>query len=1360
MSESNNPKVTLIGFASLPADTFADGPSSGSAITGNTNGRVIPFERQPIQGFSSVQRADADSFWLMSDNGFGSKANSPDYLLRIYRATPNFRTDAGGDATVNVLGFVQLSDPDNKIPFAIVNENTSARLLTGADFDLESLVVAADGTFWIGEEFGPYLLHFDSTGKLLQAPIPTPNYVSLNTLDGKPPIVIGHRGASGELPEHTLGAYKLAVERGADFVEPDLVSTKDGVLIARHEPNLIATTDVASRPEFSDRRTTKIVDGVAEEGFFASDFTLAEIKTLRAIMPQGYRTQVFNGIYEIPTFEEIIELVQQIEADTGKKIGIYPETKHPTFHNDQGLSLEEPLLATLEQTGFTDPSRIYIQSFEVGNLKKLSQLTDIPLVQLLDAGGVNLDGSLSEIQPYDFVVSGDPRTYADLRTAAGLEEIASYASGIGPWKRMIISVQGVDSNGDGLADDVNGDGVVNDADKTTTSPTGLVQDAHAAGLVVHPYTFRNEGRFLAANYNGNPAQEYIDFIQLGIDGYFTDFPGTGNQVRDQLTGALVISPDNPSLLPPEFATLDGTAPLVIGHRGASGLRPEHTLEAYKLAIADGADFIEPDLVPTKDGHLIARHENALALLNQDGSVNRTVTSTDVNDRPEFGDRLTTKTIDGRTYTGWFSEDFTLAEIKTLNSIERLPDLRGTSFDNDGLKVPTLKEIIDLVKQVEVETGRKIGIYPETKHPTFFASEGTLLDGTTPINTSLGQVLINTLVEENFTEPSRIFIQSFEVGNLKELKESIMPAAGVDIPLVQLLGGANGQPYDFAVSGDPRTYGDLTRPEELAEIATYADGIGPNKRLIVPSVGGQLQAPTTLVQDAHAVGLVLHPYTFRDEDVFLAAEYNGDPKLEYKQFLDLGVDGFFSDFPGTNSLVVQQSLGEPVFSNLARSRGFEGMAISPDKKTIYPMLEGSVLGDPANSLRIYRFDAQSQEFQDLVGYYPMAQPNHAIGALTVVNDNEFLVIERDNGQGPTAQFKKVFKVDFSQIDANGFVSKEEIVDLLNISDPNDLNGDGNTTFTFPFVTIEAVLVIDENTLLLTNDNNYPFSVGRPPAIDNNEIILLRLEDPLNLPSPGVVMGTANNDDLILNTNQSGVTVFTGNGDDTVEASLTSNVTVNSGGGDDVISMGSNSYVSGGDGDDTLYLGSLGPAGGTVLDGSQGNDTLMVIEAATEPNILLGAADHDTLQVVEGRGQMLFGGSGRDVLRSSPDGQNRLYGGSGNDELYSTVGDRLFGGDGNDSLYAGEGGNNLLWGGEGADNFWLVVAGSLPSATNVVKDFEVGVDRIGMGGITSNQVNLLGGMGNTLIQVGGADVALIEGISPTQLDLSNTQQFLFI
>ncbi|MEP0924424.1 glycerophosphodiester phosphodiesterase family protein [Leptolyngbya sp. FACHB-711] len=1130
---SDTRAAELKGFASLPADTFAEGPPAG-ANNGNGepisgNGRTGPFDGQPVQGFSGVQFApgsDGSTFWFLSDNGFGAKTNSADYLLRLYQVDPSFVDSEEGDGAVEIQGFVQLSDPDNLIPFDIVNESTTERLLTGADFDVESFVIDGEGDIWIGDEFGPYVLHFDATGKLLEAPISTPNFNTLNTLNGQDPLVIGHRGASGELPEHTLEAYRLAIARGADFIEPDLVSTKDGVLIARHEPTLGATTDVASRPEFADRRRSGVIDGVTYENeFFASDFTLEEIKTLRAIMPQGYRTDVYNGVFQIPTLEEIISLVKQVEKDTGKKIGIYPETKHPTYHDDLGLSLEEPLLATLEKTDFTDPSRVFIQSFEVSNLKELNTKTDIPLVQLLDAYDVALDGSLIyqdvNARPYDFAVSGDTRTYGDLQTPEGLAEIATYADGIGPWKRMIVSVEGVDANGDGAADDVNGDGTVNDADKTTIAPSSLIPNAHEAGLFVHAYTFRNEDRFLAADYQGNPNKEYEQFINLGVDGYFTDFPGTGDLVRDQITSDTVRSPQNPEVLATtEFDTLTGKAPIVIGHRGASGERPEHTLEAYKLAIAQGADFIEPDLVVTKDGVLIARHEPMLAVvaLNPDGTIQRdangnpvisnTDTSTDVYLRPEFADRLTVKNLDGRSVGGWFAEDFTLAEVKQLNAIERIPLIRGTEFNNDGLKVPTLAEVINLVQEVEAETGRKIGIYPETKHPTFFQQQG--------YNTS--QILVETLVAEEFTDPSRVFIQSFEVSNLKELNDTIMPAANIDIPLVQLFGGS-GQPYDFVVNGDTRTYTDLSTPGGLAEIAEYAEGIGPNKQRIVPlstvdadgngqpddlngddtiSDGDRVTGtPTTLIQDAHDAGLLVHLYTLRDESFFLPDSYEGNPLNEYKQFIELGVDGFFTDFPGTGFTARSTFIEEPAVSNLASSRGFEGMAFSPDRTTLYPMLEGMVVGDPANSLRIYEFDVASSSFTGLAGLYRLESAGHAIGDFTPINDNEFLIIERDNNQGEAAEFKKIFKVDLSQLNSEGFVEKEEVVDLLNLSDPNDLNGDGSTTFDFPFQTIEDVLVLDKDTILVANDNNYPFSVGRGPDIDNNEIIQIQLDKPLNL-----------------------------------------------------------------------------------------------------------------------------------------------------------------------------------------------------------------------------------------------------------------------
>jgi glycerophosphoryl diester phosphodiesterase len=349
------------------------------------------------------------------------------------------------------------------------------------------------------------------------------------------PLVIGHRGASGTLPEHTLAAYELAIDLGADFVEPDLVSTKDGVLVARHEVNVRNTTDVANRPEFADRFTTKVIDGITEAGWFVDDFTLAELKTLRAVQPFSFRDQSFNGQFEIPTLQEVIDLVKQKSLETGRQIGIYPETKHPTYHDSVGLSLEEPLVEILKANGLDKAdSPVFIQSFEVGNLKELNELIDVPLIQLYDAADIRLDGSLIEIRPYDFVINGDPRTYGDLRTPEGLAEVAEYADGIGPWKRMIISVRSFDFDGNGQADDLNGDGVVNDGDRVLTNPTTLVDDAHAVGLLVHPYTFRNEDRYLASNYNGDPTLEYEQFFSLGIDGMFTDFPGTAFEVADRL----------------------------------------------------------------------------------------------------------------------------------------------------------------------------------------------------------------------------------------------------------------------------------------------------------------------------------------------------------------------------------------------------------------------------------------------------------------------------------------------------------------------------------------------------------------------------------------------------------------------------------------------------------------------------------------------------------------------------------------------------------------------------------------------------------------------------------------------------------
>lgn len=531
---------TLVGFASLPADTFAEGPSSGNdngridAIGRiqpiSANGRTGPFEGQPVQGFSAVQFApgsEGDVFWFMSDNGFGGQSNSEDYLLRLYQVDPSFAGSEAGDASVEIQATVQLSDPNNLIPFEIINEGSEERNLTGGDFDIESFVFDASGDIWIGEEFGPYLLHFSANGELLEAPIETPNPVDLNTLNGQDPLVIAHRGASGDFPEHTLAAYRAAIAAGADFIEPDLVTTKDGILIARHEPLLDDTTNVADI--FPDRIATKNLDGFETTGYFAEDFTLAEIKQLRAVQSRDFRDPAFDGLFEVPTFQEVIEMVQEVEAQTGVQVGIYPATKHPTFFDQQGLSLEEPLVEVLKTTGFTDPARIFIQSFEFQNLIELKAqldaegLGDLPLVQLYgnatdsaspESGfsvpydirfNAQQGNDLAAIYGQDFLDAAENALsentlYSDLDNAEILQIISDkYAAGAGPWKNNFVLREALDTPVDG-----NGDGEAEITSQLTGEIGSFVDDAHAAGLQVHPYTLRDEERFLTLNADGTP----------------------------------------------------------------------------------------------------------------------------------------------------------------------------------------------------------------------------------------------------------------------------------------------------------------------------------------------------------------------------------------------------------------------------------------------------------------------------------------------------------------------------------------------------------------------------------------------------------------------------------------------------------------------------------------------------------------------------------------------------------------------------------------------------------------------------------------------------------------------------------------
>ena len=355
------------------------------------------------------------------------------------------------------------------------------------------------------------------------------------TLNGAQPLVIAHRGASGYLPEHTLASYRKAIEMGADFIEPDLVVTKDGELVARHEPNITATTDVSTRPEFASRKKTRQVDGVAETGWFVTDFTLAELRTLRARQANPLRDQSFNSRFQIPTFREVLELARAESARIGRTIGVYPETKHPTYHVEAGLPIEPRLLQILAEYGYTrKDSPVIIQSFEVSNLKALRKRTGVRLVQLI--GGYRLDADGKVIlaapfdKPYDFAVNNDPRTFPDLLSPKGLADVKIYADGIGPAKHYVRSAALV-IGPDGKPRDLNGDGKITVADRVLLPPTDVVKNAHAVGLFVHPFTFRNEAPLLVSDYKGDPQAEYRTFYELGVDGLFSDFPDTAVAAR-------------------------------------------------------------------------------------------------------------------------------------------------------------------------------------------------------------------------------------------------------------------------------------------------------------------------------------------------------------------------------------------------------------------------------------------------------------------------------------------------------------------------------------------------------------------------------------------------------------------------------------------------------------------------------------------------------------------------------------------------------------------------------------------------------------------------------------------------------------
>ncbi|MFI7540771.1 glycerophosphodiester phosphodiesterase [Actinoplanes sp. NPDC049599] len=326
---------------------------------------------------------------------------------------------------------------------------------------------------------------------------------------GRGPLVVGHRGASGYRPEHTLASYELAARLGADYIEPDLVITKDRVLVARHEPEIGGTTDVAARPEFAGRKRTVVLDGVPVTGWFTHDFTLAELKTLRAVerIPQlRQHNTLYDGLFEVPTFQEVLDLRKRLSRELGREIGVFPETKHPTYFRGLGLELEAPLVRALRRAGLDRAdAKVFVQSFEAKNLAALRAEYRLraPLVFLTGATG----------GPF-----GDERSYADYLTPAGLRQLSRYADGLGPEKSQVIPRA---------------------ADGTLGSPTGLVAEAHAAGLKVIPYTFRAENQFLPADLRagadpaayGRAINEQVTYLRTGLDGLFTDQPDVGVLAR-------------------------------------------------------------------------------------------------------------------------------------------------------------------------------------------------------------------------------------------------------------------------------------------------------------------------------------------------------------------------------------------------------------------------------------------------------------------------------------------------------------------------------------------------------------------------------------------------------------------------------------------------------------------------------------------------------------------------------------------------------------------------------------------------------------------------------------------------------------
>ncbi|MEU2199668.1 esterase-like activity of phytase family protein [Isoptericola sp. NPDC019482] len=701
---------TLEGRATLSADFLAEGPASGAQASA-ANGRQGPWDGQVIPGFSAMVDNGDGTFWAQPDNGFGSQGNSADFLLRSYLVEPHWDTgrDGSGSGDIEVLDHISYNDENHVLDFDIVRGDTEERLLTGADFDVESVVRADDGTLWVGEEFGPFLLHFDADGTLLEKPYELPGGLrspqNPYLADGEEPTVRASRGFEA-----------MAGVKGGRYLYPVL------------EGALADDADQRRRVvhEFDTRR----------------------------------------GAYTGRTWDYQADQEANVLGDA--------------------FAVGKDSFWVVERDDFEGPASVTKRVYEI------------------DLSETDRDGA-------------DGRGY--LRKELVLDAL------------RVENPDGIDA-GEGYG----------------------LGDTYALPVQSFETVLRlRDGRVLIGNDNNYPGNAARN-------------PGTPDD-----TEMVVID------LEKQRTRDDGVT--VVGHRGASGDRPEHTLAAYEQAIVQCADVIEPDVVPTKDGVLVARHENEIG------------GTTDVAEHPEFADRRTTKTIDGTPVTGWFTEDFTLAELRTLRAVERLPELRPANTAYDGLyQVPTLDEVLDLARHSETCDGQPVGVAPETKHPSYFAS--------------IGLPLTDPLVDElaaNGLDSRRapVVVQSFETTNLRELDRRTDVRLALNV-------SASGAPYDLVAAGDPRTYADLVTPRGLRDLARYLDIVSLEKNVVVPrAADGTLGRPTSVVRDAHRAGLEAYAWTFRAENQFLPAEYRssadpaerGDLAGELDAFLDTGLDGVFSDQPG-------------------------------------------------------------------------------------------------------------------------------------------------------------------------------------------------------------------------------------------------------------------------------------------------------------------------------------------------------------------------------------------------------------------------------------------------------------------------------